>query len=53
MPVRDGDSCAAALCMSGPDYRMNRRSETADARACLEAVDEIEQMLGAPRPAPA
>ena len=53
VPVRDGNSCAAALCISGPDYRMNRRSETADAHACLEAVEEIEQLLGTPRPAPA
>lgn len=52
-PVRDGTGCAAALCISGPDYRMNRRSESSDARACLAAADEIEQLLGTPRPAPA
>jgi DNA-binding IclR family transcriptional regulator len=50
VPVSDGTSCAAALCISGPDYRMNRRSETSDARACREAAGEIEQRLGAPSP---
>jgi DNA-binding IclR family transcriptional regulator len=52
-PVRDGTECAAALCISGPGYRMNRRSESSDARACLAAAEEIEQLLGTPRPAPA
>src|SRR2546430_10143097 len=41
VPVWDGNSCAAALCISGPDYRMNRRSETADAHACLEAGERV------------
>jgi DNA-binding IclR family transcriptional regulator len=50
VPVSDGTSCAAALCISGPDYRMNRRSETSDARVCREAAVEIEQRLGAPSP---
>jgi DNA-binding IclR family transcriptional regulator len=51
VPVRDGTECAAALCLSGPAYRMERRSEPADVRACLEAAAEIEQRLGAPSPA--
>jgi DNA-binding IclR family transcriptional regulator len=53
VPVRDGTACAAALCLSGPAYRMERRSESSDVRACLEATEEIERLLGAPRPAPA
>lgn len=52
VPVRDRTACAAALCISGPAYRMERRDEAADARACQEAAEEIEQLLGAPRPAP-
>jgi len=55
VPVRDGPephrTCAAALCISGPAYRMERRSEPSDVRACQEAVEEIEQRLGAPSPA--
>lgn len=55
VPVRDGPemnrACAAALCLSGPAYRMERRSEPSDVRACLEAAEEIEQRLGAPSPA--
>jgi IclR family acetate operon transcriptional repressor len=51
VPVRDGTACAAALCVSGPAYRMERRSEPSDVRACLEAAEEIEQRLGAPSPA--
>jgi len=30
---------------------MERRSEPSDVRACQEAVEEIEQRLGAPSPA--
>jgi len=55
VPVRDGPephrACAAALCISGPAYRMECRSEPSDVRACQEAVEEIEQRLGVPNPA--
>jgi DNA-binding IclR family transcriptional regulator len=46
VPVHDGTTCAAALCVSGPAYRMERRSESSDVRACQRSAEEIEQLLG-------
>ncbi len=46
-PVRDGGACIAALCVSGPAYRLDRDAVERFAPACLAAADELEQRLGA------
>jgi DNA-binding IclR family transcriptional regulator len=47
VPVRDGAACVAALCISGPAYRLDRAAVETFAPACLAAADELERRLGA------
>jgi IclR family acetate operon transcriptional repressor len=49
VPVRDGAACIAALCLSGPAYRLDRDAVERFAPACLAAAGELEQRLGADR----
>ena len=53
VPVWNRGSCIAALCVSGPQYRLRGSFERAVAPACLRAAAELEHALGGdPRPAP-
>jgi IclR family acetate operon transcriptional repressor len=47
VPVRDDGTCIAALCISGPAYRLDRDAIETFAPACLAAAEELEQRLGA------
>jgi IclR family transcriptional regulator, acetate operon repressor len=49
VPVRDGGACIAALCISGPAYRLDRDAIATFAPACLMCAGELEQQLGADR----
>lgn len=46
VPVRDGAGAIAALCLSGPGYRLDATAVAALAPACLEAAEEIESRMG-------
>lgn len=52
VPVRDGPTCIAALCISGPAYRLDRAAVETFAPACLAAAGELEHRLGAEVPRP-
>jgi IclR family transcriptional regulator, acetate operon repressor len=53
VPVWDGGACVAALCVSGPQYRLRGGFERTLAPACLRAARELEHALGGdPSPAP-
>jgi IclR family acetate operon transcriptional repressor len=47
VPVRDAGACIAALCISGPAYRLDRDAVERFVPACLAATDELEERLGA------
>jgi IclR family acetate operon transcriptional repressor len=47
VPVRDGGACIAALCISGPAYRLDGDAVATFAPACLAAAGELEERLGA------
>jgi DNA-binding IclR family transcriptional regulator len=49
VPVRDGGACIAALCISGPAYRLDRDAVQTFAPACRAAAEELEQRMGADR----
>jgi IclR family acetate operon transcriptional repressor len=49
VPVRDGGACIAALCISGPAYRLDRDAIATFAPACRGAARELEERLGADR----
>jgi IclR family acetate operon transcriptional repressor len=49
VPVRDGGACIAALCISGPAYRLDRGAVETFAPACLAEAGELEKRLGADR----
>jgi IclR family transcriptional regulator, acetate operon repressor len=51
VPVRAGDACLAALCVSGPVYRLPRPALETAARAARRAAEVIEEGLGARAPA--
>lgn len=46
VPVRDARSCVAALCVSGPEYRLHGGFELALAPECVAAARELERQLG-------
>ena len=52
VPVRDGGACVAAICVSGPRYRLDPDAVTAFMPVCLRAAAELEQRLGAAATAP-
>jgi IclR family transcriptional regulator, acetate operon repressor len=45
-PVRQDGACVAALCISGPQYRLQRAVAEAFAPACIEHAGELERSLG-------
>ena len=47
VPVREDGACVAALCVSGPIYRLHGAAIRTAARAARRAADAIEQTLGA------
>jgi DNA-binding IclR family transcriptional regulator len=52
VPVWDGGSCIAALCVSGPEYRLHGKFERGLAPLCVRAAAELERALGGePNPA--
>jgi IclR family acetate operon transcriptional repressor len=53
VPVREGDVCVAALCVSGPTYRLHRDAVAAFVPLCVRAAAEIERALGGARPSSA
>jgi DNA-binding IclR family transcriptional regulator len=51
VPVLDGDTCVAALCVSGPEYRLRGAFEEVLAPKCLAAAAALEHDLGYGEPA--
>jgi DNA-binding IclR family transcriptional regulator len=47
VPVWEAGSCIAALCVSGPEYRLDGKAARALARKCLTRAKELERSLGA------
>ena len=47
VPVRDDGACLAALCVSGPEYRLGGGAAAALAARCGEHARELERALGA------
>jgi DNA-binding IclR family transcriptional regulator len=47
VPVRDGGSCIAALCVSGPQYRFDGKAARGLAHKCRAYAKELERSLGA------
>lgn len=47
-PVFEGGACVAALCISGPEYRMSGELETTLAASCRAAAAALEHRLGSP-----
>jgi DNA-binding IclR family transcriptional regulator len=47
VPVWEDGSCIAALCVSGPEYRLRREVRRRLAPRCLDAAAELERALGA------
>ena len=45
-PVRQDGACVAALCISGPQYRLDRAVAEGLAPACVEHAGELERTLG-------
>jgi IclR family transcriptional regulator, acetate operon repressor len=45
-PVRQDGACVAALCISGPQYRLDRAVAHELAPVCIEHADELERSLG-------
>jgi IclR family transcriptional regulator, acetate operon repressor len=45
-PVRQDGACVAALCISGPQYRLDRAVAHELAAVCIEHADELERSLG-------
>jgi DNA-binding IclR family transcriptional regulator len=52
VPVWDGGSCIAALCVSGPEYRLHGNFERGLAPMCVRAAAELGRALGG-EPSPA
>jgi DNA-binding IclR family transcriptional regulator len=46
VPVWEGGSCIASLCVSGPEYRLRGAYERRLAPACREAAAELQRALG-------
>jgi DNA-binding IclR family transcriptional regulator len=51
VPVWEAGSCIAALCVSGPEYRLDGKAARGLARKCLARAKELERSLGARQPA--
>jgi DNA-binding IclR family transcriptional regulator len=47
VPVFEDGACIAALCVSGPEYRLGREAARRLAPRCLDAAAELERALGA------
>ncbi len=47
-PVREDGTCVAALCISGPEYRLDREAAGALAPLCIAYAGELERSLGRP-----
>jgi DNA-binding IclR family transcriptional regulator len=47
VPVWEAGSCIAALCVSGPEYRLDRTAARGLARKCIACAEELERSLGA------
>jgi DNA-binding IclR family transcriptional regulator len=47
VPVRQDGSCIAALCVSGPEYRLDRAVADELPAQCIAYAAELEQALGA------
>jgi len=47
VPVLEGGACVAALCVSGPEYRLGDGAVAALASRCGEFARELERALGA------
>ena len=47
VPVREAGSCIAALCVSGPEYRLDRKAARALAPRCLAGAAELERAVEA------
>jgi IclR family transcriptional regulator, acetate operon repressor len=51
-PVRQDGACVAALCISGPQYRLDRAVARELAVVCIAHADELERSLGVSSAAP-
>ena len=47
VPVREAGSCIAALCVSGPEYRLDGKAARGLAPKCIARAEELERALGA------
>jgi DNA-binding IclR family transcriptional regulator len=47
VPVWEAGSCIAALCVSGPEYRLDGKAARGLARKCRAGAKELERSLGA------
>jgi len=47
VPVFEDSACIAALCVSGPEYRLGREVRRRLAPRCLDAAADLERALGA------
>jgi DNA-binding IclR family transcriptional regulator len=47
VPVWEAGSCIAALCVSGPEYRLDGKAARGLARKCHTHAEELERSLGA------
>jgi DNA-binding IclR family transcriptional regulator len=47
VPVREAGSCIAAMCVSGPEYRLDGKAARGLAPKCIARADELERSLGA------
>ena len=47
-PVWEDGRCIAALCISGPEYRLDRGAANALAPLCITSAGELERSLGCP-----
>ena len=52
VPIREGDTCVAALCVSGPTYRLGRDVVAGFLPTCRQTAAEIERALGGAGPRP-
>jgi DNA-binding IclR family transcriptional regulator len=49
VPVFEAGSCIAALCVSGPEYRLNGKAARRLAPRCVARAQQLERSLGARR----
>jgi DNA-binding IclR family transcriptional regulator len=53
VPVLEAGSCIAALCVSGPEYRLDGKAARRLAPKCISRAEELERSLGARHREPA